>query len=154
LFNGSQSYGNFTYPKNFCGTGNDLNGQKEDPRDDPFVAGNGNLYGQSYRKLVKQSRKESIRFKDPIFLPDNRSISLFKDPPRDLKWMHLLELSANAELFQAGSSSFDVHRGELGNSWMAAALSSLAMKPKQLEKVCPKNQSVHKESNAGVFKFR
>ena len=117
LFNGKQNQSNRSsiYPRYLCGNGHDLNAQKcvtkADPRDDPFVTGSGNLFGQSYRKLVKQCRKDSNLFKDPIFKSDNRSISLFNDPPRDLKWKHLLELSANAELFQAGSSSFDVRRG-------------------------------------------
>ncbi len=64
-------------------------------------------------KKLKQS------FQDPIFKADNHSISIINADilPRNLKWIHLIELSANAEIFQEKrTSSFDVH--QVGFSWI------------------------------------
>jgi hypothetical protein len=52
-------------------------------------------------------------------------------------------------------NGFHVFQGQLGNCWMAAALSSLAMRESDLNKVVPKNQPMLGQKNyAGIFEFR
>ncbi len=45
-------------------------------------------------------------------------------------------------------------QGHLGNCWMAAALSSLAMNEALLDRVVPKGQRIESPKYRGIFQFR
>ncbi len=48
-----------------------------------------------------------------------------------------------------------IFQGYLGNCWFVAAMSSLAMRETELDKVVPKNQPMFGQKNyVGVFQFR
>ncbi len=70
-----------------------------------------------------------------------------------MEWKRPHEMSDDPQLFEAGSSRFDINQGELGDCWLLAALANLTMNKKLLYQVVPLDQSFS-EKYAGIFHFR
>lgn len=49
-------------------------------------------------------------------------------------------------------SRFDVEPGELGDTWLLAAVSSLTLTPRFLDRVVPPDQSFEPNSYCGLFR--
>ena len=64
------------------------------------------------------------------------------------------KLGKEAKLFVAGGSRFDVSQGILGDCWLVAAISSLALDEQLLHRVVPTDQGFSEaDKYAGIFRF-
>lgn len=64
------------------------------------------------------------------------------------------EIVAHPEFFVDGPSRFDIKQGLLGDCWLLAATSSLAMFENLLYRVAPRDQNFQEVDYAGIFHFR
>ena len=113
---------------------------------------NGKLHDQNFRHLHAACLTRGTLYQDLEFPPTNKSLYFSKDPPCDIEWRRASEISKNAQFFVDGPSRFDINQGRLGDCWLLAAISSLAMKKDLLYKVVPADQSFNR-NYAGIFHF-
>merc|ERR1712025_316124 len=116
------------------------------------------LYGQDYEKIKKALRKSNELFLDPMFPPDNYSISYTGAVSgvnmADIQWIRAKELTPNARFIKNGTSVDDVNQGYLGDCWFLSALASLAENDELFDKVVPDGQSFSKRKYNGIFCFK
>ena len=62
-------------------------------------------------------------------------------------------MCARPKFISEGASRFDVEQGELGDSWLLQAVSSLTLTPKFLDRVVPPDQAFD-QTYCGIFRFR
>ena len=124
----------------------------------------GNLYDQHYEQLKSSSLATGELFVDPCFPPTDSSLyysetSAFAIKVRDkysLAWMRPSEKlfsDDDPKFIVDGTSRFDINQGIVGNCWVMAAMSNVAMDSSLLFKVVPKKQSFQK-NYAGIFHFK
>lgn len=75
--------------------------------------------------------------------------------PDSLEWKrpHDIDGVNDPQVFDGGSSRFDINQGELGDCWLLAALANLTLNKKLLYQVIPLDQSFS-DKYAGIFHFR
>ena len=71
-----------------------------------------------------------------------------------LTWKRPKDICANPKFFVDGSSRFDVEQGKLGDCWLMAAMSSLAMRKDLLDQVVFPNQTFDSPNYDGSFHFK
>ncbi|XP_034250609.1 calpain-9-like isoform X2 [Thrips palmi] len=131
-----------------------------------------------YETIRRSCRERGRLFEDPEFPPGNRALYHHKKPPlQPIVWMRPHEMcqrprfladdlaglagdhpgrgpaGPNGQLHSPGPR-FDVELGELGDPWLLAAVSSLTLTPRFLERVVPPDQSFDSAHYAGIFRFR
>ena len=112
------------------------------------------LYGQDYEELKRSLVSSSSLFHDSKFPPSNSSLS-FTEPGDKISWLRPHQLCDLPQLFVDGAGRFDVVQGELGDCWLLAAMSSLAMDHTILHQVIPPGQGFGEELQyVGMFRFR
>ena len=112
------------------------------------------LYGQDYDDLKTFLVSSGSLFNDPCFPPCPDSLS-FNELGEKISWLRPHQLSANPQLFVDGAGRFDVVQGELGDCWLLAAMSSLAMDHSILHQVIPQGQGFGEDCHyVGMFRFR
>jgi len=119
---------------------------------EPFVE-DGKLYGQDYDSIKERLLGKGKKFVDPWFPANSKSLFYTSPAPR-LEWKRPHDLTSNPELFVDGADRFDINQGELGDCWLLAAMSSLAMNHNLFHKVLIQGQSFNEDDYAGIFKFR
>jgi len=117
----------------------------------PFVK-DSKLYGQDFEKLKSKYLAAGELFRDKRFPPDTSSL-FYSSPAPNIEWKRPHELCEDPQMVVDGIDRFDIIQGDLGNCWLLAAMSSLAMDTNMLYKVLPQDQSFT-EDYAGIFKFR
>lgn len=117
----------------------------------PFVK-DSKLYGQDFDKLKSKYLAAGQLFRDKRFPPISSSL-FYSSPAPNIEWKRPHELCDDPRMIVDGIDRFDINQGELGDCWLLAAMSSLAMDKKMLCKVLPKDQSFE-ENYVGMFKFR
>jgi len=117
----------------------------------PFVK-DSKLYGQDFEKLKSKYLAAGELFRDKRFPPTTSSL-FYSSPAPHIEWKRPHELCEDPRMFVDGIDRFDINQGELGDCWLLAAMSSLAMDTNMLYKVLPRDQSFS-EDYAGIFKFR
>ncbi|EEB14001.1 Calpain A, putative [Pediculus humanus corporis] len=115
----------------------------------------------SYHAVKRSCRERGILFEDASFPPNNRSLSLHKKLPlQPIIWARPHELCQRPKFTVENcsdnleNSRFDIEVGELGDVWLLAAISSLTLTPRFLERVVPPDQSFDSNNYCGVFRFR
>jgi len=111
------------------------------------------LYGQDFDAIKARCLERGEKFTDPWFPPAAKSL-FYTSPAPKLGWSRPGDLCDEPKLFVDGADRFDINQGELGDCWLLAAMSSLAMNHKLFHKVLPTGQSFEEEEYAGIFKFR
>ncbi|CAH0387534.1 unnamed protein product [Bemisia tabaci] len=70
-------------------------------------------------------------------------------------WMRPHEMCQRPRFFSEGDRKFDVEPGELGDPWFLAAISTLSLTPRLLDRVVPPDQSFDAGTTyCGMFRFR
>merc|ERR1719300_758819 len=70
----------------------------------------------------------------------------------DIIWLRPHEICSNPRLVVDGVDQFDVIQGKLGDCWLLAAMSCLAIQPEVFARVMPRDQSFT-DGYAGIFHF-
>nr|XP_033802283.1 calpain-6 [Geotrypetes seraphini]XP_033802284.1 calpain-6 [Geotrypetes seraphini]XP_033802285.1 calpain-6 [Geotrypetes seraphini] len=114
---------------------------------------------QCYHELKQQCVRHKQLFEDPEFPAEDSSLFYSRSPPGRVEWKRPKELCEDPQLIVDGISAHDLHQGKLGNCWLVAACSCLAIKKKLWEKVLVnwKSQEWNRtkpEKYAGIFHFR
>lgn len=113
---------------------------------------------QDYDSIKRSCFQKGENFTDPEFPPNNKSI-FFSRSDDDIKWKRPGELRRSPKLIEA-FSAFDLHEGQLGNTWFVTAIGTLILYRDIVEKVIPnlKKQewkgALDKSDYTGVFQFR
>ncbi|XP_037534124.1 calpain-12 [Nematolebias whitei] len=109
---------------------------------------------QDFDALLKECLKAGKLFSDPTFPAEQKSIGMPEDPNpgKAIKWKRPKEISGDAVFVEDTAGTMDICQGQLGDCWLLAALSSLAVHPQLFAKVVPSNQSLS-DPYAGVFHF-
>eukprot|EP00092_Neocalanus_flemingeri_P015176 GFUD01016393.1.p1 GENE.GFUD01016393.1~~GFUD01016393.1.p1 ORF type:complete len:558 (+),score=172.85 GFUD01016393.1:52-1725(+) len=117
----------------------------------PFVR-DSKLYGQDYNKLKSKYQSAGQLFRDKRFPPVSSSL-FYSSPAPNIEWRRPGQLCQHPRMVVDGVDRFDINQGELGDCWLLAAMSSMAMDKDLLYQVMPKDQSFD-EDYVGMFKFR
>lgn len=116
-----------------------------------------------YEAIRRTCRERGRLFEDPEFPPGSRALYRHKKPPlQPIVWMRPHEMCQRprflADDMDPGAADaprcprFDVELGELGDPWLLAAVSSLTLTPRFLERVVPPEQSFDSAHYAGIFR--
>ena len=134
-------------------------------------ARNSKLYGQDFEQLKADNISSGELFQDKRFPPVQASLA-FSSPEMNIEWLRPHQLCEDPQLFVDGANRFDViqvcchlleyrnisnhvDQGELGDCWLLAAMSSLAMDHSILHQVIPAGQGFGAEYQyVGMFRFR
>jgi len=117
--------------------------------------GNGRGRQQSnYHQLKRVCRERNLLFEDPDFPACSRSLFTHKKPHlAPLTWQRPHDICGRPSFIASGAGRFDVELGELGDPWLLAAVSSLTLTPRFLDRVVPPDQSFDLHY-CGLFRFR
>nr|CAD7257057.1 unnamed protein product [Timema shepardi] len=131
-------------------------------------AGNGTRYWtterpragtSNYQAVRRACRERGLLFEDPDFPPGPRALYHHKKPPlHPIVWMRPSEMCQRPKFIADGTggnraegSRFDVEPGELGDTWLLAAVSSLTLTPRFLDRVVPPEQNFDNTTYCGLF---
>uniref|UniRef100_A0A1I8HCW1 Calpain catalytic domain-containing protein n=2 Tax=Macrostomum lignano TaxID=282301 RepID=A0A1I8HCW1_9PLAT len=97
-------------------------------------------------------------YEDPEFPAEAHS--LFPNPDaagdkslEDFEWKRPREISLTPKFINKSMSRFDIRQGELKDCWLLAAVASLSMHRRLLERVVPSDQGFDRDY-CGMFRFR
>jgi hypothetical protein len=108
----------------------------------------------NYQHIKRLCRDRGQLFEDQDFPPSNKAIYNHKKPPlHPIVWMRPHEICQRPKFIAEGATRFDVEQGELGDPWLLAAVSSLTLTPRFLDRVVPPDQNFE-HGYCGVFRFR
>nr|CAD7397272.1 unnamed protein product [Timema cristinae] len=116
----------------------------------------------NYQAVRRACRERGLLFEDPDFPPGPRALYHHKKPPlHPIVWMRPSEMCQRPKFIADGTggnraegSRFDVEPGELGDTWLLAAVSSLTLTPRFLDRVVPPEQNFDNTTYCGLFRFR
>jgi len=108
----------------------------------------------NYQHIKRLCRDRGQLFEDQDFPPSNKAIYSHKKPGlHPILWMRPHEICQRPKFIAEGATRFDVEQGELGDPWLLAAVSSLTLTPRFLDRVVPPDQNFE-HGYCGVFRFR
>lgn len=123
----------------------------ERPRNSPI---------NNYQAIKRSCRERGVLFEDPSFPANNRSLSIHKKPPlQPIIWVRPHEMCQRPKFIAETCADsmegvrFDVEAGELGDTWLLAAMSSLTLTPRFLDRVVPPDQSFDAGNYCGMFRY-
>ncbi|XP_065156329.1 calpain-9-like isoform X3 [Atheta coriaria] len=113
----------------------------------------------NYQAVKRACRERGALFDDPDFTPGPRALYHHKKPPLNpIVWMRPHEMCQRPKFISENPNDllrFAVESGELGDQWLLAAVASLALTPRFLDRVVPPDQGFDNTSGyCGVFRFR
>ncbi|XP_063872789.1 calpain-9-like isoform X1 [Scylla paramamosain] len=110
--------------------------------------------GGSYSHIKRNLRERGQLFEDTEFTTTSRSLYVHKKPHLNpIVWMRPHEVCARPKFIADGATRFDVEQGELGDTWLVQAVSTLTLTPKFLDRVVPPDQAFD-HTYCGIFRFR
>ncbi|XP_071546389.1 calpain-9-like [Panulirus ornatus] len=110
--------------------------------------------GGSYTHIKRGLRERGQLFEDSEFTITSRSLYTHKKPHLGpIVWMRPHEICARPKFIADGATKFDVEQGELGDTWLVQAVSTLTLTPKFLDRVVPPDQAFD-HTYCGIFRFR
>ena len=86
---------------------------------------------QNYEEIKSECQENDQLFDDPIFPSSDPSTLNNTENPTKLSkivWKRPQDIVSNPKFFVDGSSRHDIQQGSLGDCWLLAAMSSLAMR--------------------------
>uniref|UniRef100_A0A8D8Q5N7 Calpain-1 catalytic subunit n=2 Tax=Cacopsylla melanoneura TaxID=428564 RepID=A0A8D8Q5N7_9HEMI len=112
----------------------------------------------NYHAIKRTCRDKGILFEDTDFPAGPKLLFRNKKAPvQSLVWMRPHEMCQRPKFYSEDSlqGKFDFEAGRLGDTWFLAAISSLTLTPKFLDRVIPPEQSFDPATNyCGLFRFR
>nr|XP_023020394.1 calpain-9-like [Leptinotarsa decemlineata] len=142
-----------------------LNGHAVKPEDKQstlsrYCTSDRHKVSSNYHAIRRSCRERGSLFEDTEFPAGPKALYHHKKPPlHPIIWMRPHEMCQRprfmGEPAEEINKTFTVESGELGDQWLLAAVASLALTPKFLDRVVPPEQgfdTVH--SYCGAFRFR
>ncbi|XP_030759700.1 calpain-9-like isoform X2 [Sitophilus oryzae] len=114
----------------------------------------------SYAAIKRSCRERGMLYEDPEFPAGSKSLYHHKKPSlTPIVWMRPHEICQRPTFFSEDSDEdsfkFSIESGELGDQWLLAAVASLVLTPKFLDRVVPPDQGFDPAHNyCGAFRFR
>ncbi|XP_023706060.1 calpain-1 catalytic subunit [Cryptotermes secundus] len=117
-----------------------------------------------YHAVRRMCRERGVLFEDREFPPGPRVLFHHKKPPvHPIVWMRPGEMCQRPKFIAtesggggtaADAGRLDVEAGEMGDPWLLAAISSLTLTPRFLDRVVPPDQTFDPATYCGLFRFR
>ncbi|CAL4122952.1 unnamed protein product, partial [Meganyctiphanes norvegica] len=108
--------------------------------------------GGSYSQIKRGLRERGQLFEDTEFPATTRALYHHKKPHLNpIVWMRPHEICARPKFIADGATRFDVEQGELGDTWLVQAVSTLTLTPKFLDRVVPPDQAFD-HTYCGIFR--
>ncbi|XP_068178338.1 calpain-2 catalytic subunit-like isoform X2 [Antennarius striatus] len=114
--------------------------------------------GQDFQKLRGACLQSGTLFCDPAFpagwdaLGFNQ-LGRYSPKTTGVEWKRPTELCSDPQFIVGGADRTDICQGALGDCWLLAAIASLTLNPRLLERVVPPGQSFTQQY-AGIFHFQ
>ncbi|XP_054885419.1 calpain-8 isoform X2 [Poeciliopsis prolifica] len=113
---------------------------------------------QDYEALRQQCLSRGRLFEDDSFGATSKSLGYnelgpYSSKTRGIVWKRPTELCSNPKFIDDGATRTDICQGALGDCWLLAAIASLTLDQRILERVVPTGQSFT-EDYAGIFHFQ
>uniref|UniRef100_A0A4W3HNQ7 Calpain 9 n=1 Tax=Callorhinchus milii TaxID=7868 RepID=A0A4W3HNQ7_CALMI len=105
-----------------------------------------------YQLLKRRCLDQGVLFEDPEFPAEDSSLFFSQKPQVSFEWKRPHEIVNNPEFITGGASRTDICQGDLGDCWLLAAVASLTLDQKLLDRVVPPKQNFQ-ENYAGIFHF-
>uniref|UniRef100_S4R9N5 Calpain 8 n=1 Tax=Petromyzon marinus TaxID=7757 RepID=S4R9N5_PETMA len=115
---------------------------------------------QVYTRIRADCLRLRRLFTDDLFPPEATSLGYAElgagsKLARAVVWSRPEEICKNPQFIVDDASRFDLCQGEVGDCWFLAALASVTLHPRLLERVLPSQQSFSAvDGYAGIFRFR
>ncbi|XP_034159775.1 calpain-1 catalytic subunit isoform X1 [Pangasianodon hypophthalmus] len=114
--------------------------------------------GQDFEMLRAQCLQRRTLFEDSYFPASASSLGFKELGPRSsrtsgVRWMRPPEITSCPQFIMDGATRTDIRQGALGDSWLVAAIVSLALNDNLLHRVVPHGQSFS-DGYAGIFHFQ
>ncbi|KAM4023089.1 calpain-9 isoform 2-T2 [Anomaloglossus baeobatrachus] len=109
--------------------------------------------GKTYEELRLECNRKGIMFEDDDFKANDSSLFYTEKPKIPFVWKRPKEIVKDPEFILGDASRTDVCQGDLGDCWLLAAIASLTLNKKVLQRVVPPDQSFG-TSYAGIFHFQ
>ncbi|MEQ2302072.1 hypothetical protein AMECASPLE_002777 [Ameca splendens] len=116
------------------------------------------LCDQDYDTLRQKCLNSGCLFQDDFFNAESKSLGYnelgpYSSKTRGIVWKRPTELCPNPTFIDNGATRTDICQGALGDCWLLAAIASLTLDQRVLERVVPPGQSFT-EDYAGIFHFQ
>ncbi|XP_056640936.1 calpain-9-like isoform X2 [Diorhabda sublineata] len=142
-----------------------MNGQALKPEDrqstlSRYCTSDRRRNASNYHAIRRMCRERGCLYEDPDFSAGPKALYHNKKPPiNPIVWMRPHEICQRPRFIndnnEEGNRKFTVESGELGDQWLLAAVASLALTPKFLDRVVPPDQGFDiTHSYCGAFRFR
>ncbi|XP_039265288.2 calpain-B-like [Styela clava] len=109
---------------------------------------------KTFQQIRNECIEKKVLFEDDEFPATDSSLASEKQLPGAVEWKRPKDLCDNPKLFIGGTSRLDVKQGFLGDTWLSAALTSLATNYALFRRVMPGDQSFAQKEYAGIFHFQ
>ncbi|KAK5612289.1 Calpain-2 catalytic subunit [Crenichthys baileyi] len=111
-----------------------------------------------YDTLRQKCLNSGCLFQDDFFNAESKSLGYnelgpYSSKTRGIVWKRPTELCPNPMFIDNGATRTDICQGALGDCWLLAAIASLTLDQRVLERVVPPGQSFT-EDYAGIFHFQ
>ncbi|XP_049817199.1 calpain-9-like isoform X2 [Aethina tumida] len=113
----------------------------------------------NYESIKRHCRERGVLYEDPDFPAGPKALFQNKRPSlHPIVWMRPHEICQRPKFIEENSlesGKFTLEPGELGDQWLLAAVVSLALTPRFLDRVVPPDQGFNPtNSYCGLFLFR
>ncbi|RZC40740.1 Peptidase C2 domain containing protein, partial [Asbolus verrucosus] len=113
-------------------------------------------HSTNYQAIRRACRERGSLFEDPDFPAGPRALYHHKKPAlHPIVWMRPHEMCQRPRFVSDSSGEtqrFAVEAGDLGDQWLLAAVASLALTPRFLDRIVPPDQGFdNSHSYCGVF---
>lgn len=113
---------------------------------------------QDYETLRQQCLSSGRLFEDDCFNAESKSLGYnelgaYSSKTRGIVWKRPTELCPNPKFIDDGATRTDICQGALGDCWLLAAIASLTLDQRILQRVVPPGQGFA-EGYAGIFHFQ
>ncbi|XP_076054370.1 calpain-9-like [Oratosquilla oratoria] len=110
--------------------------------------------GGSYSQLKRTLRERGQLYEDTEFPAVAKTLYTNRKPHLwPVVWLRPHDICARPKFIADGATRFDVEQGELGDTWLVQAVSTLTLTPKFLDRVVPPDQAFD-HTYCGIFRFR
>uniref|UniRef100_A0A8C4RBN6 Calpain 9 n=1 Tax=Eptatretus burgeri TaxID=7764 RepID=A0A8C4RBN6_EPTBU len=107
----------------------------------------------SFKEIRQKCLEKKVLFRDTQFPASAKSLFPRRKPHVNFDWKRPKEIVKDPRFIADGATRTDIQQGELGDCWLLAAIASLTLNTKLLQKVVPPGQEFD-DKYAGIFVFQ